>query len=170
MTMNKYHRPLTLPRDRKWLIEKANAVDDSCVSVAGLASKVGHLVRRGPDIEAARSAAALGITAIARLIQLSRREERLTPEQYARKIGVGLDELQAAEAGAQVPEPRVLYAVSEALTISYQKLMSLAGHRKERDEKLEQEVLRFAASSASMDKLTNVETRALHDLLQLLHD
>jgi len=168
--MNKYHRPLTLPRDRKWLIEKAIATDDTCISVAGLASRVGHLIGKSADVDAARSATSVGVAAIARLIQLSRRDESLTPEQYARRIGVGLDELRNAEAGTQVPEPRVLYAVSEALAISYQKLMSLAGHRKERDQKLEEEALRFAASSAPMDKLTNVETRALHDLLQLLHD
>jgi transcriptional regulator with XRE-family HTH domain len=148
------------------LIEKACEVDDSCISVAGLASKVGHLSTRVIDIESAR----VGIAAIAKLIQLARREERLTPEQYAKRIGVGVEELKVAEAGTQVPEPRLLFAVSEALTISYQKLMSLAGHRNERNQILEQQALRFAASSTSMDTLTSVESRALHDLLQVLHD
>src|SRR5438874_8412081 len=175
MTMTDYHRSLKLPADRQKLIEKATAADDGCISVGGFAARLGQL--RTPDTSHPSAVGASdsvppasGVVAIGRLIQLARREEHLRPEQFAVKIGIDLAELQAAETGSSVPEPRVLYALSEALDISYQKLMSLAGHRKDRDEILEREVLRFAASSAPMDKLSHNEVQALQDLLRLLQD
>jgi transcriptional regulator with XRE-family HTH domain len=112
----------------------------------------------------------MGLLTIARLLQFARREARQTPDQYAKRIGIAVDELETTEAGVATPEPRVLFAVSESLKISYQKLMTLAGHRQVRDAALEREALRFAAFSAPMDKLSSVEAQALHDLLRLLHD
>src|ERR1039457_6473675 len=107
--MTMYHRPLTLPKNRRNLIERAIAADDSCVSVARLATMLGHFGPRVAGLEPSESIVLCGIVAIARLIQLARREERLAPEQYAKKLGIGLDELEAAESGTRVSEPRVLY-------------------------------------------------------------
>jgi hypothetical protein len=172
MIMANYHRPLTLPANRNALLEKAFAVNDGCISVAGLAIKLGQFGPVGADTgsQVPQGANMFGVAAIARLVEFARREECLTPEQYANRIGIGLEELLLAESGTNVAEPRVLHALSSALNISYHKLMSLAGHRKQSDERLEREVLRFAASSGPMDKLSSSESQALHDLLKLLHD
>jgi transcriptional regulator with XRE-family HTH domain len=170
--MPNYHRPLTVPANREPFLEKAFAVDDGCTSVAGLAIKLGQFGQTGTDdgSRLPQIASTFGITAIARLVEFARREEGLTPEQYANRIGIGLNELLIVESGTKVPEPRVLHALSATLNISYEKLMSLAGHRKQSDERLEREVLRFAASSGPMDKLSSTESQALHDLLKILHD
>jgi transcriptional regulator with XRE-family HTH domain len=113
----------------------------------------------------------LGLITIARLVQFARRESRQSPDQYAKRIGIATEELESTESGVATPEPRVLFAFSEALNVSYQKLLTLAGHRQQRDTSLEREaLLRFAAFSAPMDKLNSVETQALHDLLRLLHE
>lgn len=174
MTIN-YHRPLKMPADRQALIRAAIEADEDCVSVGGFAAKMGQL--RVPQNPEANAVAAQdcppspnGLAAIARLVQLARREAGLTPDKFAKKVGLTDAELQVAEAGTATPEPRVLYALSEGLNVSYQKLLSLAGHRKQRDDALEREVLRFAAFSAPMDRLSKVEAQALHDLLRLLHD
>jgi transcriptional regulator with XRE-family HTH domain len=154
------------------MIERATAVDDGCIAVGGLASKVGQLrpERVGTAEAIAELVTPAGVTAIARLIQLARREARMTLDQFGQRVGLEAVELESAEAGVTIPEPRVLHALSEGLKISYQKLLMLAGHQTQRDEVLERDVLKFAASSGSMDKLTKGEERALHDLLQILHD
>jgi transcriptional regulator with XRE-family HTH domain len=171
--MEKFHRSLTIPANRRVISEHALLADDSCISVAGLAIKVGQFATSGAAAEpqsVQRNLSGVGANAIARLVQLARREEGLTPEKYAMRIGIGLDELVMTESGTRVPEPRVLHALSEALRISYQKLMSMAGHITDSNQQFEQEVLRFAASSGPMDKLSKDESKSLHDLLKLLHD
>jgi hypothetical protein len=176
MSTTNFHQPLNLPADRRKRIEKALAADEGCIAVGGLAAKLGQL--RAPAVafhaeqteEAHTLSISAGLSAIARLVQLARREARQDSAQFAKKAGLSIDELQATEAAAAAPEPRVLFALSEALSVSYKKLLTLAGHTKQRDEQLEREVLRFAASSAPMDKLSKVESQALHDFMKLLHD
>lgn len=169
--MTQYHRPLRLPADREALIKTATAESDGITSVGGFATHLSQAhgpTRASP--EASSPVSCLGLIAIARLVQFARREARQTPDQYAKRIGIGIEELETTESGVATPEPRVLFAFSEALNVSYQKLLTLAGHRQVRDTALEREALRFAAFSAPMDKLNNVEAQALHDLLRLLHE
>lgn len=177
--MEKYHQPLSFPADRSKRIAKALAADEGCVGVGGLAARSGQLRDSAGSEPTATAATAAGgaaqpvvtgVAALARLVQLARRDARQDLEHFARRFGLSVAELQAIETGCGTPEPRVLYALSEGLEVSYQKLLTLAGHRRQRDETLEQQVLRFAASSAPMDKLSKSEAQALHDLLQLLHD
>lgn len=174
--MEKYHQPLNFPANRSKRIQKAIAADEGCIAVGGLAARSGQL-RDSAVCEASTASGAdaslqpvSGIAAIARLVQLARREARQDVEHFARKVGLSAEELQAIETGCVIPEPRILYTLSESLDVSYQKLLTLAGHRRQRDEALEQQVLRFAASSAPMDKLSKSEAQALHDFLHLLHD
>lgn len=166
--MINYHRPLRLPANRDALIERATAESDGHLSVGGFAPHLGQAhcpPRAGPQLDPRP-----GLLTIARLVQYARRDARQTPDQYARRIGIAPGELEVTETGVMTPEPRVLYAISESLKISYQKLLTLAGHRQERDVTLEREALRFAAFSAPMDKLNSTEAQALHDLLRLLHE
>jgi transcriptional regulator with XRE-family HTH domain len=176
--MNNFHQPLKLPADRRIRINRALAADEGCIAVGGLAAKLGQLSETCTEwTDNATSVGkvevlspATGLVVISRLVQLARREARQSPEQFAKQTSLSLEELQAIEAATRVPEPRVLYSISEALDISYQKLLTLAGHRKQRDNSLEREALKFAASSAPMDKLSKTEAEALHDFLSLLHD
>lgn len=171
--MANYHQPLKLPADRSARIEKALSADEGCIAVGGLAARLGQLrvPAVGENLMAAEATfPAAGLLAIARLVQLARREARQNVEQFARTAGITVEEVQSTETASSAPEPRVLHALSAALEISYQKLLTLAGLRRQRDESLEREALRFAASSAPMDKLTKVEAQALHDFLSLLHD
>lgn len=164
-------KPLSFPANRDKLIARAIAADDGDVSVGGLASRIG-VFRDAPDSEL-RSRPALtshGIDALARLVQFIRRQQALTPEQFASRFSLDLRELVDLESARVVPEPRLLYQLSTALNVSYNKLLVLAGHRVRRDETLERETLRFAASSEPMDKLSKSEAQALHDFIRALHD
>jgi transcriptional regulator with XRE-family HTH domain len=164
------HEPLRFPGDRDKLIARAVSADDDSVSVGGLAAKLGMLSEVPAAEGRPASPEAFGLQTLARFIQLSRREHGLTSEQFATKYDVDVRELLDIEDARGVPEPRVLYQVSQALGVSYDKLLVLAGHRRSRDERLDREVLRFAASSGPMDRLSKSELQALQDFIRVLHD
>jgi transcriptional regulator with XRE-family HTH domain len=163
------HKPLRLPVNREKLIARAIAADDGDVSVGGLAAKLGML-RDASGAEPRPTTVPYGLYALARLIQLARRDEALTPEQFASKFGLDLRELLDLESARNAPEPRVLYQLSVVLRVSYEKLLVLAGHQVHRDKALEHDALRFAASSGPMDRLSKSEAEALHDFIRALHD
>ena len=162
--------PLRFPAKRDKLIARAIAADDGNVSVGGLAARVGML-RDVSDIGPPSGPAppSHGIDALARLVQFARRAQTLTPEEFASRFSLDLAELVDLESARKTPEPRLLYQLSLALKVSYDKLLVLAGHRVQRDEALEREALRFAASSGPMDKLSKSEAQALHDFIRALH-
>ena len=161
------HKSLRFPKNREKLIALAVATDDGCVAVGGLAAKLGLLQSPQP-VETSEQKE--GIEAIAKLVQLSRRESGMDYERFAGKMGIEVSEIRDLESSCSIPEPRVLYKLSTALKLSYHKLLVLAGHRKERMEWLEQEKLKFAASSGPMDKLTKAESQALQDFIRALHE
>jgi len=167
----KRDEPLHFPAKRDKLIARAIAADDRNVSVGGLAARVGML-RDVSDVGPPSGGVppSHGIDALARLVQLARREQALSPEQFASRFSLDLGELVDLESARKVPEPRLLHQLSLALKVSYEKLLVLAGHRVRRDEALEHEALRFAASSGPMDKLSKSEAQALHDFIRALHD
>lgn len=169
-----FQKKVTMPADRRALIERANSGDEGCIAVGGLAAEIGLLRPEGPAVALPRLAQASdepsGIAAIARLVQLARRSGNFTEAKFAEKIGITESELEIVETGAATSEPRVLYSLSQVLNVSYQKLLILAGHRQPRDEVFQREALRYAASSGSMDDLSKVEEQALHDLLKILHE
>jgi transcriptional regulator with XRE-family HTH domain len=161
------HKNLRFPKNREKLIAHAVATDDGCVAVGGLAAKLGLLQAPQP-IEPSEQKE--GVEAIAKLVQLSRREWGMDHERFAEKVGMEVSEVRELETSCSIPEPRVLYKLSTALKVSYHKLLVLAGHRRERIEWLEQEKLKFAASSGPMDKLTKAESQALQDFIRALHE
>jgi len=168
---HKKYEPLRLPANRDKLIARAVSADEESVCGGGLAAKLGMLDER-PAVEVRREASqqAFRLQTLARFVQLSRREHGLTSEQFATKYDVDVRELLDIEEARGIPELRVLYQVSQALGVSYDKLLVLAGHRHSRDERLDREALRFAASSGPMDSLSKTETQALHDFIKVLHD
>jgi transcriptional regulator with XRE-family HTH domain len=165
------HKPLSIPKNRQKLIERAVSVDDAYVSVGGLAARLG-LLNTAPTAESAREglATTIGIATLARLVQLARRRDGLTLKEFSAKFGLNLGEMFEIENGRGIPEPRVLQQVSVALRVSYEKLLILAGHRRFRDENLDREALKFAANSGPMDKLSKAESQALQDFMKVLND
>jgi len=169
------HKPLRLPANREKLLARAFAADDGYIAVGGLASKLGLLSDRPQQQEHQTSlprpnVSGAGLASLARLVQFSRLEQSLTPEVFAEKLGLELKELVDIEQGTGVPELRALYQIGAGLGVSYEKLQMLVGYRIARDESLEGQRLKFAASSGPMDKLTKTQSQALHDFIRALHD
>jgi|GEM_PF-3544113 len=169
---NKQHEPLRFPPNREKLIAHALESDDGCISVGGLASRLGMFLapEEPSSADDLSGCNPTGLGALGRLVQLARREQGLEPEAFANKLGLDLKELLDIESGYVTPELRVLYLVSTGLRVSYDKLQVLVGYRVSRDQSLERQTLRFAASSGPMDKLTRTEAQALHDFIQALHE
>lgn len=154
------------PVDREWLRRMADA-EEQCgsVSVGGLAADLGEFrsAALGTNAESVSSALAL-----ARLVKLWRREQGLTVEDFAKRAGLSEFEVVGVESGEMVPEPRVLFQLSQAIKISYDKLMYIAGHMIDREGQLMHAAYRFAARSESMEKLTRQEEEALHEFINTL--
>jgi hypothetical protein len=163
-------KPIKLPANRERSIARAIAADDSCVSAGGLAEQLGMLPPLPRPAAPTATVHPQGLAALARLVQLARREQGLTPDRFALKLGLDLSELVAIETSCEVPEPRVLHLISTGLDVSYEKLQVLVGYRTARDQSLEHQAIRFAASSEPMDKLSKAEAQALHEFIRALHD
>lgn len=152
------------PKDREDLIEAAINECETCVSVGGLAYDLGMV--QVPPIPVANPK--IGAKVFARLVEFWRRKQRMTVFQLAEKTGLEEAEILDAEQGDTVPEPRVLYVLSSALGVSYDKLLHLTGHVQERNEQLNHAAVRFAANSESMEQLSPEEESALQDFIQAL--
>lgn len=167
------HKPLNLPVNREVRIARALELEDGCVLTGGLPSKLGFLPQTARTAEPAPTpseAPGTGVVALARFVQLARRDRGQTPAAFASKLGLDLEEVVELESGCNAPELRVLHTLATGLGVSYTKLQVLVGYRQARDVSLEREALKFAASSGPMDKLSRVEEQALHDFVQALHD
>lgn len=171
--MSSMQKPLNLPADRADRIARAFELDDGCVLAGGLPAKLGFLPQNARAVAPAPApgeAHGAGVLALARLVQLERRNRGQTPANFAVKLGLDLQELVELESGCNAPELRVLHTLATGLGVSYAKLQMLVGYRQVRDSSLEREALRFAASSGPMDKLSRAEEQALHDFVRALHD
>jgi HTH-type transcriptional regulator, competence development regulator len=104
------------------------------------------------------------------LIELSRRQRKLTVEELAQKARVDVAELVAIEKKqtGHVPKPRTIHQLATFLRLPEKGLMKLSGAVVTRDERLRTAALRFAAKSAGLDKLTKSEEELLHEIVKCL--
>lgn len=154
------------PIDDAWLRRMADAEEHSpSISVGGLAVDLGMLSeQRERSVLAAVNAA----RALAKLVELWRRQQQLTVEEFAKRANLTEAEVVGIESAEILPEPRTLFQVSQIIPVSYDKLLCIAGHVRQRDEHLSTGVVRFAARAESMEKLTRQEEDALQDFVKLL--
>jgi len=157
---------IRFPDNRDALIGEAVSCDESCVSVGGLAESLGMLETLPLQV----AVPAIGAKAFAKLVEFWRRQRQLSVEDLAARAGLSEAEVLDAEEGDAVPEPRVLYALSCVLKVSYEKLLHLTGHVMDRDQSVETAAIRFAARSESMERLNRQEEEALHEFILALGD
>ncbi len=106
-----------------------------------------------------------------RFINMCRRKRGLTLERLAEKARVDVAELLKIEMDVRYrPEPRTVYQLSRILGLSTDRLMQLSGNTKIRDTMLEISVVKFAANSESLEKLSPEETRAVEDFVKALSE
>lgn len=149
-------------RNDNWLLKMADIEDNCELAAGGLAHELGMLAR-------SRAAPSVARTAFAKLIELRRRERRLSVEQLAQRADIDLGEVVGLERGdACTPEPRTVYKLAAVLELPEEKLMQLSGLTKAKDARFAEEAVRFAARSEPVDKLSREEHDALEEFVKFL--
>jgi transcriptional regulator with XRE-family HTH domain len=120
-------------------------------------------------VEPAHREAYVGVLSC--LISLARRAAGLTREQLATQADVDTMEVfQIEEEVAIVPEPRVVSRIARALKLPPGKLQQLAGHVTVLDPQVSTAAYRFAASSGSMQPLSEEQRSALQEFVKALSE
>lgn len=154
---------MKMSKDRAWLLKRAEQEDRHFISVGGLVSR---LAAGGPGEKSKLMRAAF-----VRLLELARREKRLTVEQFANKADINAAELLLIDSNSNYsPTPRTIFKLSGLLNVPSKTLMVLAGMVESRDAQFEEAAVQFAASSESMEKLSHEEAKTLHNFIKFLSE
>ena len=159
--MTKRNDNLVFPTDREAFLAQAVGEDDGCVSVGGLAVRLGML--KVDPMEAAHP------RVFARLVEFARRAGGMTVEKLAKRADIELEDLVSIETDDEfIPAPRTVYRLAEALKLPVPKLLELARLAERRDEQLAEAAVRFAARSEPCGKLTHDERDAFEEFVKVL--
>ena len=146
--------------NRDWLRKMAAKEDNAVISAGGLAAE---LEERMPPAQHT------SIPVFARLIELRRRERRLTIEQLASRADIDVEEILAIESGERSDlEPRTIYQLAKVLDLPAPRLLQLSGMAHTKSNALGEAVIRFAARSKTGEKLTKEEHEALEEFVRFL--
>ena len=103
------------------------------------------------------------------LVQLLRRERKLTVDQLAVATQVDTPELISIELDPKyVPKPRTVYQICKFFGLPDRPLMKLANVTKTHNDRLRDAAVRFAASSSKVMELSREERAALAEFVQFL--
>lgn len=159
---------MKLNLDKEWFARQAAMEEDGEVA-AGLPT-ADFLFAEAAQARRPRECEGTHL-AFARLINLKRRESKLSLEQLADRADIELEELWAIERGQMAdPEPRTVYQLAAALRLPPKKLMQLSGVTEASDEGFCQEVVRWAARSQPVEQLSREEKQALQEMVKLLDE
>lgn len=149
-------------QDATWLRRMAEVEDNADLSVGGLAHEIGVLGSHAAPTPVVKSA-------FARLVGLRRRDLRMTVEQLAERAEVDVADVVSIELGElDQPEPRTVFKLAGALKLPAPKLMQVSGLAVPRDTRFNDAVVRFAARSEPVDKLSKEEHAALEEFVRFL--
>jgi HTH-type transcriptional regulator, competence development regulator len=154
---------------KEWLLKHAEEDDKVEISAGriGLEDLIAHKKALGASKEPMEAP----VPAFGKLINLCRRSKGLSMEQLAERARVDLSELINIEHDLRYrPEPRTVYQLSGVLDLPNEKLLQLSGNMVIRDMRFEQSVVKFAARSESVDKLSREEHRALEEFVKYLSE
>lgn len=103
-------------------------------------------------------------------IRLLRRRDRMSINDLAKQARVDATELRCIESDPTFdPHPRTIYQLAQFFKLPSRSLMVLSGSvRVESD--LQEEVMRFAASSESISELTREEQKLLNRFVKFLRE
>ena len=141
--------------DPEWLKKQA-ALEDNCfVSVGGLVSAVEDLEQQSQQATTSRAA-------FVNLLNLTRREHKLTWEQFSQKLDVDLAELIGIDNDESYkPAPRTVTKIAHFLHVPAEKIFILSGLARAHDRQFQEAALRFAARSQPVKALSSEEHEAL---------
>lgn len=103
------------------------------------------------------------------LVQLLRRDRRLTVDQLASAVEVGMPELFSIERDPRyIPKPSTVFQISRYFGLPDRPLMKLANVTTTQNNRLRDAAVRFAASSSRGMELAGEERAALAEFVQFL--
>ena len=148
--------------DQEWLRQQA-ALENNCyVSVGGLVTAVEELQSKRTPSNAQKSA-------FGQLVRLFRRDNQMTPEQFANDLDIELGELVAMESADPMrPSARTIHKLSSKMNIPSSNLFVLSGLAEAKDSHLQEESLKFAARSQPLQALTADEHHILNEWVKYL--
>ena len=147
--------------DAAWLRAKAEE-DNSIVSVGGL---VGAMAKSATESKVHLTER----VALAKLVELRRRQYRLSAEDLAKKANVDLADVVSIERGERtIPEPRTVHRLAQALGLPEPRLLELAGLLPANHARFREATVRFAARSEPVAALLPEEQEALKGFVGLL--
>jgi hypothetical protein len=113
--------------------------------------------------------AGTGRLALAKLVELRRRQCRLSVEGLATQAEVNLEEVVSLEQGEGAgPSPRTVQRVAAVLKLPERPLLELAGLVEGKDHRLREAAVRFAARSEPVEDLRPEEREALKEYVKVL--
>lgn len=149
-------------RDIDWLRRRAELEDNCFVSVGGLVLAV-------EEMEQQSAPTVLTRPAFVRLLELTRREHKLTWDTFAKKLDVDLVELIGiATEEHYKPLPRTVTRIAQFINVPAQKLFVLSGLARAKDSHFQEAALKFAARSQPVEELTREEHVALEEYVKFL--
>jgi transcriptional regulator with XRE-family HTH domain len=152
----------TMNTDRAWLTRMAEREAEHTVSVGGWITDLEQAGFGAQPVPPTRSA-------FVRLLQLARRERRLSMEAFARDAGIDLTELISLEhAESYTPSRDTVLRIAQFLQLPEEKLLSLAGLAAPADAPLCDAAARFTARSEPTPSLTREEREALTEFVGFL--
>jgi transcriptional regulator with XRE-family HTH domain len=153
---------LTLTKD--WFVRRAALEADIDVA-AGLPARYSSFddsLAKAPGSSETR-------LAFGPLVELMRRKNLLSMEKLAEEARVDLAEIVAIERNPSFqPEPRTVQQLAKVLKLPAKGLLQLSGNTAVRDDHFREEAVRFAARSASVERLSPEEGRALEAYVAFL--
>lgn len=111
----------------------------------------------------------LGLHVFGSLVQMLRRERRLSVEQLADKASVDAVEIVAIERDPRfVPKPRTVHQLASFFQLPDRALAKLSNITTVHSSQLKDAAIRFAANSESVMELNREERQALADFVKFL--
>jgi transcriptional regulator with XRE-family HTH domain len=152
----------------KWLERRADQEDRHFISVGGLISTLDPTCQTElPSTQNVETTK----TVFVRLLQLARRERRMSLEELAEKADIDLAVLVKIETDeAFEPDLRTVHQLAAVLDLPPKKLMVLAGLLHMKDAGLQQASVRFAARSEPIGNVSLEEHAALEEYVKFLNE
>lgn len=149
---------------REWSEAKDSLEEGFTIGAGGLAMEPGETFHQVLSTTVDEGRIAFG-----QFVVFSRRKRGLTIEVLANEADVDLKELVAIEQHDPYyqPDPRTVYQLANYLEVSRAKLMTLAGLSQTNDN-VRDDALKFAARSASVEKLSPHEMTILEGYVSVL--
>ena len=154
---------MKIERPQLWWIDRAGSEPDIMFG-AGLTQAHEADQTRTPSTSPETTRIAFG-----RFVSMMRRKKGLSLERLAEIADVDASDLLVIEEAAdQTPDPRTVFNLANTFSVPKMALMQLAGLTVANDTGLNDEAVRFAARSESLENLTPEQSSALDAFVAVL--